>query len=204
MSRYTGPRVKILRRFGQQLPGLSRKGFERRPYAPGQHGQNRRRKPSDYRIRLEEKQKLRFNYGLGERQFRRYVTIASESKANTGLLLLQLLESRLDSVVFRIGYAPTIAGARQLVNHGHILINGKKVDIASYQVAPGEVISLRERSKNIPNVLASLESPSLARPAYLDYEKDKKQATVRNLPARADIPLEIHENLIVEFYSQMI
>src|SRR5690606_2441783 len=115
MSRYTGPRVKILRRFGQQLPGLSRKSLERRPYPPGQHGQRRRRKSSDYRVRLEEKQKLRYNYGIGERQFRIYIKRATRAKGDTGLRLLQLLEGRLDNVIFRAGYAPTIPAARQLV-----------------------------------------------------------------------------------------
>jgi small subunit ribosomal protein S4 len=204
MSRYSGPRVKILRRLGQQLPGLTRKTAERRPYAPGQHGQNRRRKASDYRVRLEEKQKLRFNYGLGERQLRRYMEAASRSKGDTGLRLLQLLEARLDSFVFRAGFAPTIPAARQLVNHGHFLVNGRKVDIASYQVVPGEVITLRERSKKVVFITTSLANPSLARPSYLDYEADKLQATMKSLPAREDIPLEIQENLIVEFYSQMI
>ena len=204
MSRYKGPRVKILRRFGQQLPGLSRKSLDRRPFPPGQHGQSRRRKPSDYRIRLQEKQKLRFNYGVSERQFRRYIKRASNSKMDTGLKLLLSLESRLDSVVFRAGFAATIPAARQLVNHGHVRINGKKVNIPSYEVRPGEVIGLRERSKKIQVVLTCLEAPSISRPAYLDYNKEKLEATFKNVPTREDIPVQIQENLIVEFYSKMI
>ena len=204
MSRYTGPRVRILRRFGQQLPGLSRKSIDRRPYAPGQHGQRRRRKSSDYRVRLEEKQKLRFNYGVGERQFRRYIKRATRVKGDTGLRLLQFLEGRLDSVIFRAGYAPTIPGARQLVSHGHIRVNGRKVNIASYQLSPGDVISLRDRSKKVASILESVEAPSLARPQYITFEKDKLETTFSSIPAREDIPLEVQENLVVEFYSQMV
>lgn len=204
MSRYTGPRVKILRRFGQQLPGLTRKSLERRPYPPGEHGQGRRRKASDYRIRLEEKQKLRINYGVGERQFRRYIKQATRTKGDTGLNLLKLLESRLDNVAFRAGYAPTIPSARQLVNHGHLRVNGRKVDIASYQCKPGDVITLRERSKKVEIITTSLATPSLSRPSYLEYNANELKATVRAEPTRDDIPLEIQENLIVEFYSQMV
>ncbi len=204
MSRYTGPRVKILRRFGQMLPGLTRKSTDRRPYPPGQHGQNRRRKASDYRIRLDEKQKLRLNYGISERQFRIYITKASRKKGDTGLRLLQILESRLDNVIFRIGFGPTIPAARQIVNHGHVRVNGRKVDIASYQVRPGDVITLRERSKKIAIFQESLESPSLARPNYLSWDADKLEAKVTSEPNREDIPLEVQENLIIEFYSQMI
>ncbi len=204
MSRYTGPRVRILRRFGQQLPGLSRKSIDRRPYAPGQHGQRRRRKSSDYRVRLEEKQKLRFNYGVGERQFRRYIKRATRVKGDTGLRLLQFLEGRLDSVVFRAGYAPTIPGARQLVNHGHIRVNDRKVNIASYQLSPGDVITLRERSKKVAIILESVEAPSLARPQYITFDKNKLETTFTAIPSREDIPLEVQENFVVEFYSQMV
>lgn len=206
MSRYTGPKVKVLRRLGQQLPGLTRKTMQKRPHPPGQHGQSRarRRKASDYRIRLQEKQKLRFNYGVGEKQFRGYIKKVSASKRNSGELLLEILESRLDNVVFRAGYAPTIPAARQLVNHGHIQINGKKVDIASYQTRPGDCITLRERSQKVEVILTSLASPSLARPGYLDYDAEKMSATFTAIPERKDIPLDIQENLIIEFYSQMV
>lgn len=204
MSRYTGPRVKILRRFGQQLPGLTRKSLERRPYPPGEHGQGRRRKASDYRVRLEEKQKLRINYGIGERQFRRYIKRANQTKGDTGQNLLRLLESRLDNVAFRAGYAPTIPAARQLVNHGHLRVNGRKVDIPSYHCKPGDVITLRERSKKVEIITTSLETPTLSRPSYLEYDPSELKTTVRAEPTREDIPLEIQENLIVEFYSQMV
>lgn len=204
MSRYTGPRVKILRRFGQQLPGLTRKSLERRPYPPGEHGQGRRRKASDYRVRLEEKQKLRINYGIGERQFRRYIKRANQAKGDTGQNLLRLLESRLDNVAFRAGYAPTIPAARQLVNHGHLRVNGRKVDIPSYHCKPGDVITLRERSKKVEIITTSLETPTLSRPSYLEYDPSELKTTVRAEPTREDIPLEIQENLIVEFYSQMV
>ena len=204
MSRYTGPRVKILRRFGQQLPGLSRKDVDRRPYPPGDHGQRRRRKASDYRVRLDEKQKLRFNYGVGERQFRRYIKRAARMKGDTGLRLLQFLESRLDNVVFRAGFGPTIPAARQLVNHGHIKVNGRKVNIASFHVRAGDVISLRERSKKIEIIAESLKAPTLARPGYLEFNADKMEATFVSIPERSEIPLEIQENLIIEFYSQMV
>jgi len=204
MSRYTGPRVKILRRFGQQLPGLTRKGPERRPYPPGQHGQRRRRRTSDYRVRLEEKQKLRYNYGVGERQFRRYIKKATREKGDTGINLLKLLESRLDNVVYRAAYGCSIPACRQLVNHGHIRVNGQKVDIPSYHVEPGDVITLRERSKSIQVIKDSVEAPVLIRPAYLEWDPNALKATMKQEPTREDIPVEIQENLIVEFYSQKV
>lgn len=204
MSRYTGPRVKILRRYGQQLPGLTRKSLDRRPYPPGEHGQRRRRKASDYRVRLEEKQKLRINYGISERQFRRYIKMATRAKGDSGLRLLQLLEGRLDNMVFRAGYAPTIPAARQLVNHGHIRVNASKVDIASYHVRPSDVISLRDRSRKVAIIIESVEAPSLARPGYLSFDKEKLEATITSAPSREDIPFEIQENLIIEYYSQMV
>ena len=143
MSRYTGPRVKVMRALGVDLPGLSRKSIERRPYPPGEHGKAHRRKESVYGIQLKEKQKLKMNYGLTERQMRRLVKKARSSKLATGTRMLQLLESRLDNVVFRAGFAATIPSARQLVNHGHFMVNGRRVDIASYQVRSGDVLSFR-------------------------------------------------------------
>ncbi|MDX9722038.1 MAG: 30S ribosomal protein S4 [Myxococcota bacterium] len=204
MSRYTGPRVKIIRRFGQQLPGLTRKSLDRRPYAPGQHGPQRRRKASDYRTRLDEKQKLRMNYGVQEAQFRRYITKASRSKGDTGVRLLQLLEGRFDNVVFRAGFAPTIPAARQLVTHGHMRINGKKVNIPSYQLRPGDVITLRERSKKIDWIVECTKSPVLVRPSYLEVDAEQLTATFKALPAQEDVPLQIQVNLIIEYYSQRI
>ena len=158
MSRYTGPRVRVMRKLGTELPGLTRKKAERRPYPPGQHGQARK-KLSEYALRLLEKQKLRMNYGLNERQLLGLFTEARGTKGNTAERLIELLERRLDNVVFRAGFARTIPGARQLVGHGHVLVDGKKVDIASYRVRQGQVISIRERSKSLASIAASLATP---------------------------------------------
>ena len=204
MSRNRGPRLKIIRRFQQHLPGLSRKTAERRPYPPGQHGANRRVKCSDYRVRLEEKQKLRFNYGVSERQLRNYFRKAVAHTGDTGLCLLQLMESRLDNVVFRAGYASTIPAARQLVGHGHVLVNGKRLDIPSYHVREGDVISLKEKTKTNPLVEESVASPSLETPSYLSVGDDRFQVTFGQTPAREDVPVEIQEHLIIEFYSQIV
>ena len=204
MSRNRGPRLKIIRRFQQHLPGLSRKTAERRPYPPGQHGANRRIKRSDYRVRLEEKQKLRFNYGISERQLRNYFRKAMAHTGDTGLYLLQLMESRLDNVVFRSGYAATIPAARQLVGHGHVLVNGKRLDIPSYHVREGDVISLKEKTKTNPLVEESVASPSLESPSYLSVGDDRFQVTFGQTPAREDVPVEIQEHLIIEFYSQIV
>ena len=204
MSRNRGPRLKIIRRFQQHLPGLSRKTAERRPYPPGQHGANRRIKRSDYRVRLEEKQKLRFNYGISERQLRNYFKKAVAFKGDTGLRLLQLMEARLDNVVFRCGYAATIPAARQLVGHGHVLVNGKRLDIPSYSVNEGDVISVKEKTKTNPLVEESVASPSLETPSYLSVGDDRFQVTFNKIPAREDVPVEIQEHLIIEFYSQIV
>jgi small subunit ribosomal protein S4 len=203
MARYRGPRLKIVRRFGQQLPGLTRKSAENRPYPPGQHGMGRKPKPSDYRVRLEEKQKLRKNYGLSERQLRNYFRHASALKGDTGGNLLQLLESRLDNVVFRAGFAPTIPAARQLVAHGHFRVNGKKVNIPSYRVREGEVIALRERSKAIATLTDSFASPTLEVPSYLQRDDANLQVSITATPTREDVPLDIQENLIIEHYSRV-
>ncbi|MBO5752968.1 MAG: 30S ribosomal protein S4 [Proteobacteria bacterium] len=205
MSRYTGPRVKILRRFGIALPGLTRKTIAEGANPPGEHGAGHRRKASEYREHLDEKQKVRLNYGLSERQFVIYMKAAISSKLDTGLRLCQLLESRLDNVVFRAGYAPTIPAARQIVNHGHILVNGRKVDIASFQVRQGDVISLRERSKKIVAIQESFATPSLARPSYLEVDAEKQTAKMINLPAIEDVPItDLKTNLIIEFYSRKV
>ena len=203
MARHTGPRLKIVRRFQAPLPGLTNKNGERRPYPPGQHGPGRRAKLSDYRIRLEEKQKLRFNYGLSERQLRRYYRRAIKTKGDTGALLLQLLEQRLDNAVFRAGFAPTVPAARQLVNHGHVQVNGKKVDIASYAVRTNDKISLREKSKKIPVVITTLTARPLELPSWLSVDTDKVEAMVTGLPQRDDVPVDVQEQLIVEFYSRV-
>ncbi|MEZ4470717.1 MAG: 30S ribosomal protein S4 [bacterium] len=204
MSRYRGPRVKLMRALGLNLPGLSRKSIERRPYPPGAHGGDRRRKESDYGRQLKEKQKLRFNYGLGERQLRRLVVDARRSKMETGKKLLELLESRLDNVVFRAGLASTIPGARQLVNHAHVLVNGQKVDIPSFRVKVGDVITVRERSKKIQAIKDALESPSLQKPDWLSVNPAEMKAVVDRSPDESSVPFPIEVQLVVEYYARMI
>ena len=204
MSRYTGPRVKIMRALGVDLPGLSRKSQERRPYPPGQHGQNRRRKQSDFGRQLQEKQKLRLNYGLSERQFRRLVVEARASKMAAGEKLLQLLERRLDNAVFRAGLAPTIPAARQLVTHGHILVNGRRVDIASYRVNPGDIIQPRQRSIGLAAIVESLQSLSLSRPDWIEFTDDKRLARVTAMPTPASVPFEVDVQLVIEYYAKRL
>ncbi|AFZ03071.1 30S ribosomal protein S4 [Calothrix sp. PCC 6303] len=200
MSRYRGPRLRITRRLGE-LPGLSRKSA-RRAYPPGQHGQNRKKR-SEYAIRLEEKQKLRFNYGVTEKQLLRYVRKARRVTGSTGQVLLQLLEMRLDNTVFRLGMAPTIPAARQLVNHGHVLINGREVNIASYQCRPGEVISVRNNDRSKKLVEANLQYPGLANlPSHLEFDKNKMEGKVNGVIEREWIALQVNELLVVEYYSR--
>lgn len=202
MSRFNGPRVKVMRALGVDLPGLSRKSIERRPYPPGQHGQARRRKISDFGRQLKEKQKLRFNYGVGEKQMRRYVAQARSSKLAAGDKLLELLERRLDNAVFRAGYAPTIPAARQLVNHGHITVNGRRVDIASYQLKPGDVIRPRERSLGLQSITSSLEELSLSRPEWIEFDSKKLTTRVKSEPTPESVPFPIDVQLVVEYYSK--
>lgn len=207
MSRYTGPRVKLLRRLGgADLPGLTRKRkwVDARPYPPGQHGPTMRIKKSDFRIRLEEKQKLRHNYGLREKQLMRYMKRASKMKGNTGTKLLELLESRLDNVVFRLGFAPTIPAARQLVNHGHIDLNGRKSDVASIQIKPGDVISVRDREKSKKLVSLNVETPTLMMPGHLEVDNKGLTGRMNDTPSRESVPFEIAEQFVVEYYSQRV
>ena len=200
MSRYRGPRLRIVRRLGD-LPGLTRK-TARRAYAPGQHGQNRKKR-SEYAIRLEEKQKLRFNYGITERQLLRYVRRARRASGSTGQVLLQLLEMRLDNTVFRMGMAPTIPAARQLVNHGHVTVNGRVVDIASYQCRAGEIISVRNREASRQRVQQNLQNPGLANvPNHLEFDKTNLTGKVNSLVEREWVALTINELLVVEYYSR--
>lgn len=200
MSRYRGPRLRVVRRLGD-LPGLSRKS-PRRAYPPGQHGQNRKKR-SEYAIRLEEKQKLRFNYGLTERQLLRYVRKARRATGSTGQALLQLLEMRLDNTVFRMGMAATIPGARQLVNHGHVTVNGRVVNIPSYQCRPGEVISVRANDKSRDLVKRNLEYPGLANtPSHLEFDKTTLTGKVNGVVEREWVALQVNELLIVEYYSR--
>ncbi|USR92684.1 30S ribosomal protein S4 [Phormidium yuhuli AB48] len=200
MSRYRGPRLRVVRRLGT-LPGLTRKD-PKRSYPPGQHGQGRRKR-SEYAVRLEEKQKLRFNYGVTEKQLLRYVKKARRLPGSTGQVLLQLLEMRLDNTVFRLGMAPTIPAARQLVNHGHICVNGRRVNIASYNCRPGDVISVRNTEKSREMVKANLDSPGLANiPSHLVLDKDKLEGQVNGVVEREWIALQINELLVIEYYSR--
>jgi small subunit ribosomal protein S4 len=200
MSRYRGPRLRIVRRLGD-LPGLTRKSA-RRAYPPGQHGQNRKKR-SEYAIRLEEKQKLRFNYGLTEKQLLRYVRKARRVTGSTGQVLLQLLEMRLDNTIFRLGMAPTIPAARQLVNHGHVTVNGRVVNIASYQVRPGEVIAVRDREQSKKLVESNLQYPGLANlPSHLEFDKNKLTGKVNGVIEREWVALQVNELLVVEYYSR--
>jgi small subunit ribosomal protein S4 len=200
MSRYRGPRLRIIRRLGE-LPGLTRKNAKR-SYPPGQHGQGRRKR-SEYAIRLEEKQKLRFNYGLTEKQMLRYVRRARRATGSTGLVLLQLLEMRLDNTIFRLGMAPTIPSARQLVNHGHIVVNGRAINIASYSCRPGDVITVRDRDKSREMVKTNLQSPGLANmPSHLEFNKDTLIGKVNGVVEREWVALQINELLVVEYYSR--
>ena len=200
MSRYRGPRLRITRRLGD-LPGLTRKSA-RRAYPPGQHGQARKKR-SEYAVRLEEKQKLRFNYGVSEKQLLRYVRKARRAAGSTGQVLLQFLEMRLDNTVFRLGMAPTIPGARQLVNHGHVTVNGKVVDISSYNCRPGDVIAVRDRDRSRKLVEANLQYPGLSNlPSHLEFDKNKMTGKVNSVIDREWIALQINELLVVEYYSR--
>ncbi|MBD2481496.1 30S ribosomal protein S4 [Planktothrix sp. FACHB-1365] len=200
MARYRGPRLRIVRRLGD-LPGLTRK-TPRKAYPPGQHGQARRKR-SEYAIRLEEKQKLRYNYGVSERQLLRYVRKARRASGSTGQVLLQLLEMRLDNTIFRLGMAPTIPAARQLVSHGHVTVNGHRVNIPSYQCRPGEIIGIRNTEKSRELVKANLQYPGLANvPSHLELDKAQLTAKVNSVIEREWVALQINELLVVEYYSR--
>jgi small subunit ribosomal protein S4 len=203
MSRYTGPRLRVVRRLGgSEIPGLMVPKELRRPYPPGQHGPTQRIKLSDYAIRLREKQKLRAHYGVGERQFRRYMVRAKHAKGNTGENLLSMLESRLDNVVFRLGFTRTIRAARQMVNHGHVNVNGQRVDIPSFELRPGDVVQVREKSKHRERVAGEVAGPThLATPSYLDRNDAELSAVFKSRPEHDDCPLEINEALVVELYA---
>lgn len=206
MSRITGPRLKIMRALGTDLPGLSRKSIEKRPTPPGQHGAKKatRQRKSDYGIKLIEKQKLRFNYGVSEKQLQRLMIDARKGKEPTGTTLLQLLERRLDNVVFRSGFAPTIPAARQLVQHGHIRLNGKKVNIPSIRLKVGDEISLKQSSVNLPLVMETLQEPSLFRPEWLSWNETPATSRVAHLPAPEDVPFDIDVQQVVEYYANRI
>ena len=201
MSRYTGPSWKISRRLGISLSGTG-KEIERRPYAPGPHGPNSRKKLTEYGLQLQEKQKLRNMYGMNERQFKNLFVRAGKIKeGKVGDNFMILLEQRLDNVVYRLGFATTRRQARQLVNHGHILVDGKRVDIPSYSVAVGQVISVREKSKNMEIITSAVES-LFGRPEFVSFDGEKLEGSLNRLPLREELYAEIDEAFIVEFYNR--
>jgi len=200
MARYTGAAYKKARRLGFSLLENG-KELAKRPYAPGQHGSDRRRKLSEYGIQLQEKQKVRFMYGLNEKQFRKTFDEAAKIKGVHGENFLRLLESRLDNLVYRIGFATTRRGARQLVNHGHITVNGKKVDIPSYRVKPGDVISVKDTDKDLKIIKSSLETIN-NRVEFITYDEKNMAATYVRYPERSELNADINESLIVEFYNR--
>lgn len=201
MSRYTGPSWKLSRRLGYSTLETG-KELAKRPYGPGQHGNARKKKPSEYGKQLVEKQKLRFTYGVSERQFSNLFKKAKQIKGVvTGTAFMQLLESRLDNIVYRLGFGNTRRAARQLVNHGHILVNGKKVDIPSYTCKPGDVIAVKESSKTLKVVKESLESLTLV-VAYVEVNKETLEGRYIRLPERSELAKDIVESNIVEFYNR--
>ncbi len=201
MARYTGPKTKIARKFGEAIYGPD-KVLSKKNYPPGQHGVNKRRKTSEYGLQLREKQKAKYTYGVLEKQFRNLFEKASRKKGITGEVLLQLLEARLDNVVYRLGIAPTRAAARQLVLHRHIVVNGKVVNIASYSVKPGEVIGVREKSKSLEVIADSLAGFNHSKYPWIEWDEATKSGKLLHLPERADIPETIKEQAIVELYSK--
>ncbi len=200
MSRYTGSSYKQARRTGFSILENG-KELARRPYGPGQHGQDRKRKPSNYSVQLKEKQKVRFMYGLNERQFKKTFNEAGKLAGLHGENFLKLLESRLDNLVYRMGFAPTRRAARQLVNHGHITVNGKKVDIPSFRVKVGSTIALKEESKDHKAVKVALEK-AIKRPEFVTFDESKLEGTYVRLPERSELNPEINESLIVEYYNR--
>lgn len=201
MARYTGPKTKIARRFGEPIFGAD-KILAKRNFPPGQHGNNKRRKTSEYGVMLAEKQKAKYTYGVLERQFRNLFDAAARKNGITGVLLLQGLESRLDNVVYRLGIAPTRAAARQLVSHKHIVLNGKVVNIPSCAVKPGDVVGVREKSKSLEVIENSLAGFNHSKYPWIEWDESLKAGKFLHVPAREDIPENIKEHLIVELYSK--
>ncbi|MCD7901435.1 MAG: 30S ribosomal protein S4 [Bacteroides sp.] len=201
MARYTGPKSRIARKFGEAIFGAD-KVLSKKNYPPGQHGNSRKRKTSEYGIQLREKQKAKYTYGVLEKQFRNLFDKAATKKGITGEILLQMLESRLDNVVFRLGIAPTRAAARQLVSHRHITVDGSVVNIPSYAVKPGQLIGVREKSKSLEVISNSLAGFNHSKYAWLEWDGNSKIGKMLHIPERADIPENIKEHLIVELYSK--
>ncbi len=201
MARYTGPKTKIARKFGEAIFGDD-KSFEKRNYPPGQHGNNRRRgKKSEYAVQFMEKQKAKYTYGILERQFRNMFEKATRAQGITGEVLLQLCESRLDNVVYRMGIAPSRRAARQLVSHRHLTVNGELVNIPSYQLKAGDVVGVREKSKSLTAIQDSLANSSSVY-EWITFNNETKQGTYVSVPARVQIPENINEQFIVELYSK--
>lgn len=201
MARYTGPKSKIARKFGEPIFGPD-KVLSKKNYPPGIHGNNRRKKTSEYGIQLREKQKAKYTYGVLEKQFRNLFEKASRTKGIKGEVLLQLLESRLDNVVFRLGFAPTRDAARQLVSHRHIVVDGKVVNIPSYLLKPGQVIGVREKAKSMEIITEALNGFNHSKYPWMEFDAATKSGKFLHLPERADIPENIKEQLIVELYSK--
>lgn len=201
MARYTGPKTKIARKFGEPIYGED-KVLAKKNYPPGQHGANRRRKTSEYGQQLREKQKAKYTYGVLERQFRNLFEHSARTKGITGEVLLQLLESRLDNVVYRLGLAASRPAARQLVLHKHICVNGKPVNIPSYRVVPGDVVTVREKSKNLEVITDCVAGFNHSKYPWIEWDEQVKGGKFLHLPERADIPETIKEQLIVELYSK--
>lgn len=201
MARIKGPKQKIARRYGEPIFGFS-KALERKRYAPGQHGRTRRQKLSDFGIQLMEKQKAKYTYGILERQFRRIFQEAARRRGSTGDNLMQLLESRLDNTVYRMGFGNTRRGARQLVNHKHVMVNGQVVNIPSFMLQPGDVVEVRERSKSLEVVTHSLKNSNPKKFSWIEVDRGQVSGKFLHYPDRADIPENIQERLIVELYSR--
>ena len=201
MARYIGPKSRIARKFGEAIFGPD-KVLAKKNYPPGQHGQGRRKKTSEYGIQLREKQKAKYTYGVLEKQFRNMYEKAQRIKGVTGEVLLQLLEARLDNLVFRLGFAPTRSGARQLVSHKHITVDGKVVNIASYHTRPGQVIAVREKDKSMEVINAALNGFNHSKYPWIEWNAASMSGTYLHIPEREDIPENIKEQLIVELYSK--
>lgn len=201
MARYTGPKSKIARKFGEPIFGPD-KVLSKKNYPPGQHGNGRKKKTSEYGIQLREKQKAKYTYGVLEKQFRNLFEKAARSRGITGEVLLQFLEARLDNVVYRLGIAPTRAAARQLVSHRHIVVDGKNVNIPSYTLKPGQVVGVREKSKSLEVIDNALAGFNHSKYPWIEWDQASKSGKFLHLPERADIPENIKEQLIVELYSK--
>jgi len=202
MARYTGPRSKIARKFGEPIFGPD-KYLDRKNFPPGQHGMNKKRKKtSEYGVQLREKQKVKYTYGLLERQFRNFFEKANAASGVTGLVLLQMLESRLDNVVYRLGVAPSRPAARQLVSHRHITVNGNVVNIPSFILRPGDIIGVREKSKSLEIIVETIGSNRRSKLAWLEWDDTQMAGKYMSVPERSEIPENFKEQLIVELYSK--